>query len=65
MAGTLHHGIGDWTPEPRVSGDGIMPGHIGNVWFFPCSSYELLKDKPSGWSLKGAGETINLNSCMS
>ncbi|KAG1785180.1 uncharacterized protein HD556DRAFT_1192503, partial [Suillus plorans] len=55
MAGALYHSIGDWTPQPGVSGDGITPGRIGNVWFFPRSSFELLKDKPAGWSLKGAG----------
>ncbi|KAG1901574.1 uncharacterized protein F5891DRAFT_979398 [Suillus fuscotomentosus] len=41
MASVLYHGIGDWTPEPGVSGDGITPGWI---------------DKPIGWSLKEAGD---------
>ncbi|KAG1863909.1 hypothetical protein F4604DRAFT_1929031 [Suillus subluteus] len=65
MGGALYHGIGDWTPEPGVSEDGVTSGRVSNVWFFPHSSYELLKDKPAGWSLARAGGTINLDSYMS
>ncbi|KAG2029498.1 hypothetical protein BDR03DRAFT_987711 [Suillus americanus] len=28
MSGVLYHGIGQWTPQPGVSEDGIMPGRI-------------------------------------
>ncbi|KAG1813000.1 hypothetical protein EV424DRAFT_1349195 [Suillus variegatus] len=40
MTDMLYHCIGDWTPQPGVSGDGITPGRI---------------DKPASWSLNGAG----------
>jgi hypothetical protein len=60
MAGALYHSIGEWTPAPGVSEDGLTPGRIGNVWFFPHSSYEVLKNKPANWALKTAGGTINI-----
>ncbi|KAG2109525.1 hypothetical protein DEU56DRAFT_920321 [Suillus clintonianus] len=62
MAGALYHSIGEWTPAPGVSKDGLTPGRIGNVWFFPHSSYEVLKDKPANWALQSAGGTITIQS---
>ncbi|KAG1787192.1 uncharacterized protein HD556DRAFT_1213036, partial [Suillus plorans] len=55
MAGALYHAIGNWSPGEGVSEEGITPGRVGNVWFFPRSSYEVLKDKPSGWAVDQAG----------
>lgn len=62
MAGALYHAIGDWTPHAGVSVEGVTPGRVSNVWFFPRSSYEFLQDKPANWSLERAGGTIHFDS---
>jgi hypothetical protein len=64
MAGALYHGIGEWRPQPGISEDRVTPGRVGNVWFFPHSSYELLKDKPPNWSIESAGGTIKFDTYM-
>lgn len=61
MAGALYHAIGNWSPGEGVSEEGITPVRVGNVWFFPHSSYEVLKDKPSGWALDQAGGALKFD----
>ncbi|KAG1769692.1 hypothetical protein EV702DRAFT_954947, partial [Suillus placidus] len=55
MAGALYHAIGKWAPLEGTFPHGITPGRVGNVFFFPHKSYEVLKDKPAGWAFKTAG----------
>ncbi|KAG2745667.1 hypothetical protein P692DRAFT_20849793 [Suillus brevipes Sb2] len=45
--------MADWSPEKGVK-------CVGNIWFFPHSSYELLKDKPPGWAVDHAGVIQNM-----
>ncbi|KIK41773.1 hypothetical protein CY34DRAFT_107160 [Suillus luteus UH-Slu-Lm8-n1] len=55
MGGALYHGIGPWKPLPGITEDGITPGRVSNVWFFPHSSFRVLENKEPGWALKFAG----------
>jgi hypothetical protein len=58
MSGALYHAIGQWAPGRGVSDEGITPGRIGNVFFFPHASYEFLKDKPEGWCTQTVGGQV-------
>lgn len=48
MLDTLYHTIGRWTLTQRVSEDEITPSCNRNVFFFPHTLHEFLKDKPKG-----------------
>lgn len=58
MSGALYHAIGQWAPGQGISDEGITPGRIGNVFFFPHASYEFLKDKPEGWCTQTVGGQV-------
>ena len=45
----------------EAESQGIAPGRIGTVFFFPFVSYSELKDKPPGWGYKtGFGMNSNM-----
>jgi hypothetical protein len=51
-AGILFHKVARWTPKVQTleqQAENVTPGRIGNVFFFPAPSFELLKDKPPLW----------------
>jgi hypothetical protein len=45
----VFHKVAKWNPTMYNTGDDLMPGRIGTVFFFPEPSFEILKDKPAGW----------------
>ena len=49
-AGKLAHKVEYWQPT-RGGSDGLTPGRIGTVFFFPKHSLDILKDKPPSWGL--------------
>lgn len=52
FAGLLFHKVAHWTPKVQTldqQAQNITPGRIGNVFFFPKPSFELLKGKPPLW----------------
>ena len=50
LSGKLYHHVSKWMPAP--SPDNVLtPGHIGNVYFFPQASYDILKGKKTDWNI--------------
>ncbi|KDR65806.1 hypothetical protein GALMADRAFT_148389 [Galerina marginata CBS 339.88] len=52
LSGQLYHRVGDWEPllMKKNQAHGLTPGRIGNVFFFPKTSYDVLKNKSPGWN---------------
>ncbi|KAG6818863.1 hypothetical protein H0H93_000793 [Arthromyces matolae] len=50
----LYHTVAQWTPMGMTEGDILTPGRIGNVFFTPEASYEILKDQDPGWASRTA-----------
>jgi len=51
-AGIFFHKVAHWTPAVQTveqQAENVTPGRIGNVFFFPTPSFEILKDKPPLW----------------
>ena len=51
-AGILFHKVARWTATVQTleqQAENVTPGRIGNVFFFPTPSFEVLKDKPPLW----------------
>lgn len=51
-ASQLLHKVAAWKPPPKGLNDQHTPGRIGNVFFFPRVSLELLEHKPPGWAVR-------------
>jgi hypothetical protein len=54
---TIFHKVAPFVPLPQTpeqAADNITPGRIGNVFFFPKSSLDILKDKPKRWGYRTA-----------
>ena len=50
LSGKVYHRVSKWMPAP--SPDNVLtPGRIGNVYFFPQASYDLLKGKKKDWNI--------------
>ncbi|KAK1230754.1 hypothetical protein PQX77_006146 [Marasmius sp. AFHP31] len=50
-ASKIFHTIGKWEALPMKATDGISPGRIGTVFYFPESSLKEMRDKEPGWAL--------------
>ncbi|KAF8677824.1 hypothetical protein AX14_004777 [Amanita brunnescens Koide BX004] len=48
----IWHKVAPFSPTPHDPNrkDGLTPGRISTVFFFPEASYDILKDKPKGWA---------------
>ncbi|KAG1733225.1 uncharacterized protein EDB91DRAFT_1031608, partial [Suillus paluster] len=57
-AGDLYHSIGNWESEGGVTKGGIMPGHVGNVFFSPAHSVNFLKNQGRRWMKRTAGGAL-------
>ncbi|KAJ8083275.1 hypothetical protein PM082_009147 [Marasmius tenuissimus] len=51
-ASKIFHTVGHWEALPMTMEDGITPGRIGTVFFFPESSLDEPQGKEPGWALK-------------
>ncbi|KAI1786781.1 hypothetical protein LXA43DRAFT_1085283 [Ganoderma leucocontextum] len=51
FSGAFPHRVSEWSiPKgPQTLDEGLTPGHISTVMFFPQTSLRLLKDKPRHW----------------
>ncbi|KAK7015246.1 hypothetical protein R3P38DRAFT_2518770, partial [Favolaschia claudopus] len=49
MSGLLYHTVGTWKSGSHISSNGITPGRVSHVFFFPQASFNELKDKPGSW----------------
>ena len=60
----IYHKVAKFYPKTSNTKDqsqGIAPGRIGTVFFFPRVSYETLQDKPPGWGYRtGFGMNSNM-----
>lgn len=54
FASRLLHKVATWKPAVGNPSDAVTPGRIGNVFFFPTASLNVLKDKDPGWGKKTA-----------
>lgn len=57
FSSTIYHQVAPFEPLPQTrqnAADGVTPGRIGTVLFFPQASLQLLKDKPARWGYRTA-----------
>ncbi|KIY62270.1 hypothetical protein CYLTODRAFT_361730, partial [Cylindrobasidium torrendii FP15055 ss-10] len=54
MAGALYHKVARWVPVGNRE-NGMAPGRVGHVFFFPRDSFRILQDKPPDWCKKTNG----------
>jgi hypothetical protein len=63
LSGKLYHHVSKWMPAPSPDSLKVLtPGRIGNVYFFPQASYDLLKGKKKDWNvLTGTGKSPDVS----